>query len=149
MKLALAASSVALLVLGTSIVGPAQARSTNDDCHHRGAFEGGVFRIGGSIQPPVPLYTPLPVRPEGTPSAGAPGIVSLSVVVDVTGCPVFVTVARSLDSAIDEAAVNAVRNWRFQPATLDGKRVRVWITVQVRFGTSKTAEFTIINSKSP
>jgi len=149
MKLVIAASFVPLLVLSSSIAGFARTLPTNDDCQSPGAFEGGVFRIGGSIQPPVPLYTTQPVRSEGMRFADVQGIVSLSLVVDVTGCPVMIRVERSLDAGIDEAVVNAINNWRFQPATLDGKQVRVWLTIQVKFQASKTAEYTIINSKSP
>ncbi len=149
MKVVITASFAALLVLSSSLRGLARTPPTEDDCQRPGAFEGGVFRIGGRIQPPVPLHTTQPVRPEGTRFADIQGIVSLSLVVDVTGCPVIIRVEHSLDTAIDETVVNAIKTWRFQPATLDGKQVRVWITIQVKFQTSKTAEYMIINSKSP
>jgi len=60
----------------------------------------------------------------------------------VVGCVVLpdgsvgtVTVLRSLDAAfgLDEEAIKAVKQWRFEPGTLDGKPVPVRVTIMVPF----------------
>jgi len=40
---------------------------------------------------------------------------------------------RSLDKDIDQAAVDAVRQWRFDPAKKEGKPVAVRVSVEIRF----------------
>jgi protein TonB len=42
-------------------------------------------------------------------------------------------VQRSAGMGLDEKAMAAVKQWRFQPATLDGRPVAVRISVEVSF----------------
>jgi len=42
-------------------------------------------------------------------------------------------VVRSLDADVDESAVKAVQEWRFEPARKDGNPVAVRVTVEIRF----------------
>jgi TonB family protein len=42
-------------------------------------------------------------------------------------------VVRSVDEAFDHAAVEAVRKWRFKPATCDGVPIATQINVSVTF----------------
>ena len=48
---------------------------------------------------------------------------------------IFVTggVASSLGMGLDEKAIEAVKNWRFEPSQKDGHPVRVEIAVEVEF----------------
>ena len=57
----------------------------------------------------------------------------LWLVVDADGLPQKIRVQRSLGMGLDEVAVNAVKQWRFQPAKKDGKPVQVMINVEVNF----------------
>ena len=41
--------------------------------------------------------------------------------------------ARALGMGLDEKAIEAVRNWKFEPAKKDGKPVAVQINVEVNF----------------
>ena len=49
------------------------------------------------------------------------------------GKPRDVRVARSLGMGLDQKAIQAVRNWKFEPAMKDGKPVAVQINVEVNF----------------
>jgi periplasmic protein TonB len=54
-------------------------------------------------------------------------------VVDRDGKPRDIRVLRTLGLGLDEKAMEAVKNWRFEPALKDGKPVDVQITVEVTF----------------
>jgi len=43
------------------------------------------------------------------------------------------SVARSLGMGLDEKAVERVKEWKFRPATKDGKAVAVSVAVEVSF----------------
>jgi TonB family protein len=60
-------------------------------------------------------------------------MVILSIIVDKNGSPSSLRVVKSLDPGLDQAAINAVREWRFQPGTLSGKPVDVEASVTVTF----------------
>lgn len=83
---------------------------------------------GGSVVSPVLIESSgvQPVYPEEALSAGLEGLVVLEVVVDERGrVGDKITVVRRLGHGFDEAAVAAVRKWRFRPATRDGKPIKV------------------------
>jgi TonB family protein len=61
------------------------------------------------------------------------GAVWLELAVDRAGHPANFRVVRSLDQALDEEAVKAVRQWQFAPGTLAGSPVDVQVVVVVDF----------------
>jgi protein TonB len=76
------------------------------------------------------------VQPDYTPEArraGIEGVVGLTVQINEEGMPVRAGVARSLDAGLDRKAIEAVAQWRFAPATADGKPVAATVNVEVRF----------------
>jgi protein TonB len=98
-----------------------------------GGFGGGVFRVGGGVSAPVPLYRPEPEYSEEARKAKYQGTVVLYVEVDATGKPKNLRVVRSLGLGLDEKAMEAVEKWKFKPGTKDGKPVTVAATVEVNF----------------
>jgi TonB family protein len=54
-------------------------------------------------------------------------------VVGVDGRPSNIHVQSSLGMGLDEKAIEAVKNWRFEPAMKDGHPVPVQIAVEVDF----------------
>ena len=95
---------------------------------------GGIQRIGGDVKPPVPLQpTQPPKYTEEAQKAKFNGTAVLFVVIDVDGIPKQIKVVRSVGHGLDEKAVEAVRQWRFSPATRKGRPVPVAINVEVRF----------------
>jgi TonB family protein len=98
-----------------------------------GGFGGGVFRVGGGVTAPVPLYRPEPEYSEEARKAKYQGTVVLYVEVDATGKPRNLKVVRSLGLGLDEKALEAVEKWKFRPGYKDGKPVTVAATVEVNF----------------
>ena len=98
-----------------------------------GGIGGGVFRVGGGVSAPRALNTPDPDYSEEARKAKYQGTVVLWLVVDSSGRPQQVKVARSLGMGLDQKAIEAVRKWTFEPAMKDGKPVAVQINVEVNF----------------
>ncbi len=98
-----------------------------------GGYGGGIFRVGGGVSAPKALFTPDPEYSEEARKAKYQGTVVLWLIVDQAGRPRDVKIARSLGMGLDQKAVEAVRNWKFEPALKDGKPVAVQINVEVNF----------------
>jgi TonB family protein len=89
---------------------------------------------GGVIRPEViESSRVLPVYPEEAQRARLEGLVVLKVVIDEHGKVGNVEVLRSVGHGFDEAAVAAVRQWRFRPATRDGKPIKVVHVIPFEF----------------
>ena len=98
-----------------------------------GGIGGGVYRAGGGITNPVPIYRPDPIFSEEARKARWQGEVLLELVVDETGKPRDIRVVKSLGLGLDEEAIKAVSSWRFKPGTKDGKPVTVEAQIEVNF----------------
>ncbi len=98
-----------------------------------GGIGGGVFRVGGGVSAPRALDTPDPEYSEEARKAKYQGTVVLWLVVDQNGRPRDIKVARALGMGLDQKAIEAVRNWKFEPAMKDGRPVAVQINVEVNF----------------
>jgi protein TonB len=98
-----------------------------------GGIGGGVFRVGGGVSAPRALFTPDPEYSEEARKAKYQGTVVLWLIVDQSGRPQNVKVARTLGMGLDQKAIEAVRNWKFEPAMKDGHPVAVQINVEVNF----------------
>jgi len=61
------------------------------------------------------------------------GTVVLWLVVDASGRPQQIRVQRALGMGLDEKAIEAVKQWKFDPARKDGQAVPVMINVEVNF----------------
>ena len=89
--------------------------------------------IGDATSPRV-LSAPAPDYPRAALRAGASGDVVLRIEVDAQGRPASVEVERgSRHRALDRAAVQAVRGWRFEPAMRDGQPVAGTVQQTIRF----------------
>lgn len=62
-----------------------------------------------------------------------PGISILQAVITRSGAVDNVRVLRSLDPELDKAAADAIKQWRYKPALLNGASVATYMTVAVRF----------------
>jgi TonB family protein len=94
-----------------------------------------IFKMagGGNATLPRIIFSPDPEYSQEALDAHVNGIVALSIVVGSDGKPRDIKVTRSLGHGLDEKALEAVREWRFQPASRDGKPVAVLIMVEVQF----------------
>ena len=93
----------------------------------------GPLEIAGSVKPPVKVFAPAPGYPEMARKIRRQGTVQLRAVIDRNGAVTQVQVVASLPYGLTEAAVEAVQQWRFRPATLDGEPVAVFLELLVRF----------------
>ena len=98
-----------------------------------GGIGGGVFRVGGGVSAPRAISTPDPEYSEEARKAKYQGTCVLWLVVGPDGRPRDIRIARTLGLGLDEKAIEAVKNWRFEPAMKDGKPVAVQINVEVSF----------------
>ena len=74
-----------------------------------------------------------PVYPESERAGRRQGVVVLALRVDPHGLVRTARVARSLAPAFDEAALAAVRQWRFGPVWRDGEAVEVERNITINF----------------
>lgn len=100
---------------------------------HGGGTGGGAFRVGGGVSAPKAIYSPDPEYSEEARKVKHMGTVVLWLVVGPDGKPRDIKVLRTLGLGLDEKAIEAVKNWRFDPAMKDGKPVAVQINVEVNF----------------
>lgn len=98
-----------------------------------GGIGGGVFRVGGGVSAPKAIFSPDPEYSEEARKAKFQGTCVLSLIVGPDGRPRDIRVARSLGLGLDEKAIEAVNQWKFEPAQKDGRPVAVAINVEVQF----------------
>jgi periplasmic protein TonB len=89
-------------------------------------------RVSTLLRPPARVYNVNPVYPEAARIARVQGIVVIEAVISPTGDVVDAKVLRSRP-LLDEAALAAVRQWRYTPSLLNGSPVPVVMTVTVNF----------------
>jgi protein TonB len=89
-------------------------------------------RIGGHIQAPVPIKRVPPVYPPLAVRARIEGVVILEATVRRDGRVEDVQVLRSV-GFLDQAAIDAVRQWEYAPLLLNGQPERFILTVEVSF----------------
>jgi TonB family protein len=98
-----------------------------------GGVGGGVFHVGGGVSPPRAIFSPEPEFSEEARKAKYQGVCTLGLIVGVDGRPTNIRVLSSLGMGLDEKAIEAVKNWRFEPGVKDGHPVRTEIAVEVDF----------------
>lgn len=86
----------------------------------------------GEVKAPVKVHDVAPVYPAIAQAARVQGIVIVQATIGIDGAVVDATVLRSVP-LLDQAAVDAVRQWRYTPTSLNGKPVAVVMTVTVNF----------------
>jgi periplasmic protein TonB len=98
-----------------------------------GGIGGGVYKVGGGISAPQAISTPDPEYTEDARNAKTQGTCILWLIVDDRGNPRDIRVVRGLGHGLDAKAIEAVKQWKFQPAEKDGHPVNVQISVEVGF----------------
>jgi protein TonB len=93
----------------------------------------GVRPAPVEVQPPVRLVTPLPSYTQDAWVAGVQGDVLVRARIDREGTVADVKVLRGLPYGLTEAAVAAVRRWKFRPASIDGEPVSADHDMSIRF----------------
>jgi TonB family protein len=97
-----------------------------------GRMELGPVRVGGNIRTPQKLHNVEPVRPKVAEEAGIFGMVILEITIGTDGSVADAKVLRSIP-VLDRAALDAAKQWRYEPTLLNGQPVPVIMTVTVNF----------------
>jgi TonB family protein len=90
-------------------------------------------RVGKTVTAPRVTAKQDPAYSEEARKARIQGSVQLSLIVDESGNPQHVTVVLPLGAGLDEAAVETVQKWHFQPGMKDGAPVPVQATIEINF----------------
>jgi protein TonB len=91
-----------------------------------------VYRVGGPVA--APLRLDVPKYPPDAVAAGITGAVLAEIVISESGNVTDAKVVRSIP-LLDDAALQAVRNWHFEPTMVNGQGVPVRMVVTVNFTT--------------
>jgi protein TonB len=98
-----------------------------------GGYGGGLYHVGGGVSAPQLVFAPDPEFSDEARRAKYQGVCVVSLIVDAQGNPQRVQVVRHLGMGLDEKAVEAVKQYKFKPATLQGKPVPVEVNIEVNF----------------
>jgi protein TonB len=98
-----------------------------------GGTGGGVYHVGGGVSAPRAIYDPDPEYSEEARRAKYQGTVLLWVIVGADGKPRDIRAQRTLGLGLDEKAIAAVQQWRFEPSMKDGHPVAVQVNIEVTF----------------
>ena len=89
--------------------------------------------VGGNAKEPTRVKHVSPVYPAAAKADKIGGTVVLEVVIATDGAILEVDVTKSVHILLDDAAVAAVRQWRYTPTEVDGEPVELVHTVSVSF----------------
>jgi periplasmic protein TonB len=122
-------SILTAIVLGcaSAPIPPPPSQYERRDIPPDGAVDGGPVD-----EEAVPTVTVQPQFPEQARPLGESGRVELQVVVDEQGDPGEIIVVRSSPD-FDDAAINAVQQWRFKPAKRYGQPIAVRVRIPMEF----------------
>ena len=89
-------------------------------------------RVGGQTKAPTRITYVPPVYPEAAKTAGVSGVVIFEATISADGDVTEAHILRSI-APLDMAAIDAVKQWKYTPTTLNGRPVPVIATVTVNF----------------
>ncbi len=109
-------------------------------------FAEGAVKVTDAIPPPKLIKKVDPVYPEAARKAGVEGVVILEARIDVQGKVKNVRILRSIPQ-LNQAAIDAVKQWVYEPLIIEGQPKEAIFTITVRFnlngkGKKETADKT-------
>jgi TonB family protein len=97
------------------------------------------IRVGGNVQQTKLVHQVTPIYPERAQALGIQGIVLLEAVIWKDGSIGTMRVLNKLaDPDLVTSAVEAVKNWRYEPTLLNGQPIEVVTTITVNFRLSSS-----------
>lgn len=97
-----------------------------------GGVVSGVLKTGEKVKPPKLIKQVDPIYPKEAAKAGVEGVVIMEVTTDTYGRIAAVKVLRSIP-LLDQAAIDAVKQWVYEPMIREGKSRGAIFTVTVAF----------------
>jgi len=110
----------------------ADAAKTLAEAEARAKAKAAAIRVGGKIEPPIKMNDVAPVYPAIARNAGVTGSVIVEATIGADGKVIDAKVLRSVP-LLDQAALDAVRQWEYKPTFLNGVAVPVVMTVTINF----------------
>jgi TonB family protein len=99
-----------------------------------GNYGGGNYRPGvNGVSDPTLIYSIEPEFSDEARKARYQGVVLVGLVVGADGLPKNLRILHALGMGLDEKAIEAVKQWRFEPGMKDGKPVATQAQVQLDF----------------
>jgi TonB family protein len=102
------------------------------DTEERAKAASAAVRVGGKIKAPTKTKDVKPEYPAAAQATKAAGTVIIEATIGADGKVIDAKVLRSVPM-LDQAALDAVKQWEYSPTLLNGKPVPVKITVTVNF----------------
>ena len=110
----------------------ADAAKTLAEAEARAKAKAAAIRVGGKIEPPIKMNDVAPEYPALAKNAGVTGVVIIEATIGADGKVIDAKVLRSVP-LLDQAALDAVRQWEYAPTLLNGVPVPVVMTVTINF----------------
>jgi len=124
-----APGSLGAIIPGASApVAPARPAPANTGAPKQTAADGG----GGKLVPAEPIYRKAPEYPKIARQTGASGIVELEATITVDGKVKNPHVLKG-NPMLQKAALDAVAEWKYKPALLNGKPVEAPVQIKLNF----------------
>jgi bla regulator protein BlaR1 len=92
-----------------------------------------IYHVEPGVSAPTLIFGPDPEYSEEARRAKYQGVCVVSLIVDAQGSPQRVQVIRHLGKGLDKKAVEAVKQYRFEPAMHNGEPVAVQVNIEVNF----------------
>lgn len=117
-----------LILAGCSTLATPAGESVSADVYNREMSKQGVMHYcsdGKCDRPPTLVSAAAPAYPVAALRAGQSGEASVLFEIDEQGVVSNATLEKATTPEFGEAALRAIRLWRYRPATLGGKPVRI------------------------
>ena len=111
---------------------PGFVNASNTSATAAGVGPNQPVRVGGNIKAPTLISRVAPIYPQIAQSARVSGVVIVEAAIGTAGNVTDVKVLRSIP-LLDNAAIEAVRQWQYEPTLLNGVPTPVIMTVTVTF----------------
>jgi len=124
-----------MLLLCLSMARAAVQNSTKNEqnANDKSQQQAEVYEPGGDVKAPKLVHYVEPAFSPKAKEAFVEGTVKISSVVNTEGLPTSLRVVSGLNTEEDRTAMEAVKQWRFEPGTKSGRPVNVHVTIEVNF----------------
>ncbi len=92
-----------------------------------------VYTPGGDVKKPKVVHYVEPSFSNNSKGGFVDGVVKLKTTVTPDGLPIDIEVVRGLNADEDQNAIDAVKQWRFEPGTKAGEPVHVRVSIEIAF----------------
>ena len=98
-----------------------------------GQGSGQPVPVAGNVVPPVVTHRVEPRYTELARRAGIQGVILIEATIDRQGNVVGARILRGLGGGLNEESIRKVEQWKFKPATLNGRPIAVYFNVTITF----------------